>query len=181
MDPLPLVPGRECGGCHACCRYTSIPALEKAPNILCRHWNDGCTIYTERPDVCRGFFCGWRVMPNLDDNWRPDRSKIFIRITPEANGAPGIEANLLAPLTPKMTRELLSFIAQPIREGFAVYIAIPGPPGHGAAKLLLNNRMRAAFQTRNYENVRNAFEEAVRVVRAFETQPIGPEPKASAP
>jgi Fe-S-cluster containining protein len=184
MNALPLVPGRECGKCHACCRYTSIPALGKAPNILCEHWKNGCTIYAERPDVCRGFFCAWRVMPNLDNAWRPDRSKIFLRITQEADGRPGFEAILLGPLTPNMTRELLSFIAEPIREGLAVYLALPGPPGHGAAKLLLNNRMREAFQTRSYEKVRKAFEEAQRVARAFETQPIPqgpPEPKASAP
>lgn len=181
MDPLPLVPGRECGSCHACCRYTSIPALEKAPNILCKHWDGGCTIYAERPEVCRGFFCAWRVMPNLDDGWRPDKSKIFLRITREADGAPGFEASLLGTLTPHMTRELLSFIAQPIREGFAVYLALPGPPGHGAAKLLLNNRMRAALQTRNYEAVHAAFEDAVRTARAFETRPLGPSPEASAP
>ena len=173
---FPLVPGRECGACHACCQYLNIdtPQLRKPPNILCRHWNNGCGIYEDRPGPCRTFFCGWRITAYLDDDWRPDRSNIFLRVAPTESGAPGVDVNLIGELTDEMTHELLRYIGGLIESQIATYIVIPGPPGHGAAKMLLNNRMRPALQTRIYENALAAFREAVRVARAFETRPVGP-------
>ncbi|HEY8947785.1 MAG TPA: hypothetical protein VIM56_02750 [Rhizomicrobium sp.] len=171
----PPVPGRECGECRACCQYLKIdaPDFHKAPNVLCEHWKEGCTIYETRPSPCRTFFCGWRLMPNLGDNWRPDRSNIFLRLA-NTNGVPGIDINLIGPLKESDRRELLSTIDNMIAAQFPAYLVIPGPAGHGAAKLLLNNRMRPAYESRAYANITAAFEEAIRAARSFETQPVGP-------
>jgi len=180
--PFPPVPGRECGECHACCEYLNIdtPELQKPPSVLCPHWAQGCTMYESRPSPCRTFFCGWRVMPNLGDNWRPDKSNIFLRLA-NTNGVPGFDVNLLGNLSPVMTSELLQTIGDMIGANFPVYLVIPGPPGHGAAKLLLNNRLRPALASRSFGQLVAAFEEARRVAQSFKTEPISTPPKASAP
>lgn len=80
------LPDRECGSCHACCKYPSIVDQEfKKPNgALCTHWawGKGCKIYETRPGTCRSHYCGWRIMPQLDESWRPDRSNIYLNIMP---------------------------------------------------------------------------------------------------
>ena len=32
-----------------------------------------------RPQVCRGFYCGWFFLEELDDTWHPERSGVVIR------------------------------------------------------------------------------------------------------
>lgn len=80
MDAPALL--NECGDCFACCQALPIiqPELNKKAGVLCPHHNGGrhgCTIYETRPTVCRGFLCGWRLVPELGDAWRPDRSGIL--------------------------------------------------------------------------------------------------------
>jgi len=75
-----LVPGRECGECQVCCIMPSIdkPQIQKVSGSPCRHsLKGGCDIYEGRPDVCRAFFCGWRRLAGLPDDWRPDKSGVF--------------------------------------------------------------------------------------------------------
>jgi len=183
QNPFQPVPNRECGGCNACCRYPAIdaPQLQKAPNVLCQHWNNGCGIYEDRPEVCRAFYCGWRLMPNLNDAWRPDRSNIFLRPIQADDGTPGMDINLIGPVTANKKYELMLYVGELVSSQIPTFVVIPGPPGHGAAKVLLNNRMKAALETRVYETVLTAFEDAVRAAQAFETQPVGPGSEASAP
>lgn len=72
----PLVPGRECGQCTACCFEITIehPVLAKPPRTLCVHCTTaGCSIYTARPDVCQSWFCAWRRVADLPDHLSPDR------------------------------------------------------------------------------------------------------------
>ena len=71
----PLVPGRECGDCVACCIEIAIddPALVKPPGERCLHCTSaGCGIYATRPGDCRKWYCGWRRLPELPDRLRPD-------------------------------------------------------------------------------------------------------------
>ena len=73
-----LVPNRDCGGCTVCCKDLAInePDLKKVRGVLCEHCakDSGCAIYETRPGICRTWFCGWRLLPQLDDGWRPDKS-----------------------------------------------------------------------------------------------------------
>jgi hypothetical protein len=73
----------ECGDCFVCCQALPIvqPELTKKEGVLCPHHNGGrhgCTIYETRPTVCRGFLCGWRLVPELGESWRPDRSGVLL-------------------------------------------------------------------------------------------------------
>lgn len=62
---------RECGNCVACCRLPAIKELAKPFDTLCK-FSDGkcCTIYAERPDVCRRFNCMW-LQDRLPEQCKP--------------------------------------------------------------------------------------------------------------
>src|SRR5215831_13686041 len=71
--------GRKCGTCSLCCYVLKVDALEKAADIWCKHCRPGCggcSIYAERPSVCRGFACQWLVSPAFGDEWFPQRAKM---------------------------------------------------------------------------------------------------------
>lgn len=85
-----MASSNECGDCFACCRALPIdqPELQKKAGVLCPHHNGGrhgCTIYETRPTVCQGFFCGWRLVPELGDAWRPDRSGVLMMMVAQAD------------------------------------------------------------------------------------------------
>ena len=79
-----LAPGRECGGCSMCCKVLEIEELAKPPGVWCKHMaqGKGCTVYDERPGVCRSFHCYWRYDANLGPEWKPDKSKFIIWQSP---------------------------------------------------------------------------------------------------
>jgi ribosome modulation factor len=89
----PLVPGRECGACTACCFEIVIddPALQKPARTWCANCGaGGCAIYETRPADCRTWHCGWRRMADLPETLRPDRSGIMACIA----GRPDAESPL---------------------------------------------------------------------------------------
>ncbi len=84
---LPVLRERSCGSCKACCTPLGIPALDKAPGIPCKHLcAEGCSIYAERPQDCREYFCGWRLGVG-GETARPDQ--VGLLLTPHQN-LPGI-------------------------------------------------------------------------------------------
>lgn len=79
--PLPAtVPGRVCGTCTLCCRLPDIDLFDKPANAWCRHCveHKGCSIYEERPSVCRDFLCLWMTDAALAAAWDPSRSHMMI-------------------------------------------------------------------------------------------------------
>lgn len=77
--PAPLA-DRSCGTCTLCCDLPEIEALEKPANRLCRHAipHKGCSIYEDRPPLCRDFLCLWRTSETLGPAWQPDRAGLMI-------------------------------------------------------------------------------------------------------
>lgn len=77
----PLVPGRSCEGCTLCCKLTAIPELKKPAQRWCQHVDigKGCTIYEDRPPVCRQFYCGWLIDERIGDDWRPRDIRMFVK------------------------------------------------------------------------------------------------------
>lgn len=75
-----IVAGRSCGTCTLCCRLPDIDLFEKPANVWCRHCvaGKGCSIYTDRPSVCRDFLCLWMTDEALDEAWAPSRSHMMI-------------------------------------------------------------------------------------------------------
>ncbi len=71
---------RTCGDCSLCCKLLPIRVLNKSIDTWCQHCcpgKGGCTIYTDRPPVCRGFSCGW-MSGEISDHWFPARCKMVI-------------------------------------------------------------------------------------------------------
>ena len=53
---------RQCGTCSACCRWPSIPELNKPAREPCKHLcggKYGCEIYDSRPPSCSDYECTW--------------------------------------------------------------------------------------------------------------------------
>jgi hypothetical protein len=57
-----------------CCSALEIAELRKPAGPLCGHCRKagGCTIYSERPQVCRDFECEWLTRRDLSRQLRPD-------------------------------------------------------------------------------------------------------------
>ena len=152
-----LVRGRECAECIVCCIMPTIDRkdIQKLPGMQCRHsLQGGCGIYETRPEVCRIFFCGWRRSREFPEDWRPDKSGIFAVL--EVNELPqyqplAIILNLVGnPLKIVRRQDFIDLVIRNIRNNVAVYLALPGPPGHQTARVSLNNPplMEAARRSR---------------------------------
>jgi hypothetical protein len=162
---------RQCGGCQVCCVVLEIqdPSLNKPAGTPCQHLNgQGCSIYEWRPQPCRNFLCLWRLLPTLPENWRPDRSGIFIYQIP--NTMPGYEghglvlslANGLAHLEDEA---FLGFVLTSVQNRQAIYLTVH--QARPAAKgIFLNPPLEQAIAG----NDRDGF---VDVLRQAITQKLG--------
>lgn len=85
------VTGRKCGACSMCCRLLDVPEINKPKHNWCQHCrpgNGGCTIYDQRPGICRSYACQWLMYPLVfGDEWFPPKAKIVADFHFEDNGA----------------------------------------------------------------------------------------------
>ena len=84
VDDDPILKGRGCGPCTLCCKVMGVTELEKPRGQWCAHCKigSGCGIYSERPNVCRDFYCSYLISPMLGEHWFPGRSKMVVEFTP---------------------------------------------------------------------------------------------------
>jgi hypothetical protein len=71
---IEITTGRECGKCSLCCKLLRVLELDKAANQWCQHCkpgHGGCAIHDARPQICRGYFCGWMLSRGVGDDWYP--------------------------------------------------------------------------------------------------------------
>lgn len=104
---------RNCGECIVCCVYLKIncPELKKAPLTHCPHLKLSeqikenvvqystdipcpCSIYDNKPEVCSGYHCLWRLGYGNDCD-RPDRSGVLCDTSHNIEN--GIECKPLGP------------------------------------------------------------------------------------
>lgn len=81
MQPSPtIIAGRSCGTCTLCCRLPDIDLFDKPANVWCSHCvaEKGCSIYADRPSVCRDFLCLWMTDEGLAEAWEPSRSHMMV-------------------------------------------------------------------------------------------------------
>lgn len=54
--------------------------LQKPQGTWCAHCaiGEGCRIYESKPDECSSYFCGYLTTSELDDDWKPSRSKLVL-------------------------------------------------------------------------------------------------------
>ena len=151
-----VIPGRDCGSCNACCVALTIddPELQKPQGYRCKNAkpDNGCAIYPTRPDTCRTFNCGWRLLKWVREPLRPDRSGVLIRlhgeISEDGKRQLGIAVILMTRASLKADG-LAETIAAAINADAPVYLNVPGPPGFTSGQAKLNDALRLAVQTRD--------------------------------
>ena len=147
-----LVPNRDCGECTVCCKSLRIdtPELKKRSDVPCPHLSPvkGCSIYDSRPQVCRNWYCGWRIMPFLGDDMRPDRAKVLIKIDGskftfmpiERDGA----SNLLA-------MNVMNALATLVSGDVKVQVSVPTRPGYTNSLAPVNDALKPSLKTMDFE------------------------------
>jgi hypothetical protein len=175
-----LVEGRECSECNVCCVTLHIDSeeLRKPAGVRCPHLaaGAGCSIYRARPSTCRTYHCGWRYLPFLSDNWRPDRSGVLIAFTPRQELPPDYERGvgfiLVTPPASGFARALYHYVAHLIADKVYVTLAVPGPAGHYPAVTVLNERLKDAARTGNLVRIEAAFSEALTSAKSHSFRPV---------
>lgn len=81
---LPLLNDRTCGTCTKCCEgwlTANIYGHEMLPGQPCFfvEQNVGCKIYNTRPtEPCKTFSCGWKQIPDLPEEFKPEISGVIM-------------------------------------------------------------------------------------------------------
>jgi len=168
-----LVAGRECGSCTACCKTLKIdaPELKKFAGVLCTHCTAGarCTIYETRPQVCRDFFCAWRAMAYLGDEWRPDRCGVLIGIIGEGEGIPpefrqvALRFDVIDSPQVLTWDPLVKFIGAEIERKRPVFLGVPTPVGFERRKVFLNYSMAQAVASRDRHRMVQGLQDAYQI------------------
>lgn len=168
---------RQCGECTACCTHLKIDSaeLQKLADVDCEHLEPkrGCRIYETRPQGCRDFLCLWRQMPDMPEDWRPDRSGMLL-VTTKQNIPPGYATdygikvqfiNASADIRhPGVVRGILSFVHARI----PVFLTVQGPVGRVAKMLLINPGLQPLVAAGNPEALVNYLAD---VMQALEREP----------
>ena len=92
---------------------------------------EGCAIHATRPQTCRNWYCGWRIL-HLTDAMRPDRANIML--APELDaavdaGKGGLRIVVLNEDRAALLQdELLTLVARCVKGGVPIFLSW----GHGA-------------------------------------------------
>ncbi|MBL4881899.1 MAG: hypothetical protein JKX82_11370 [Oleispira sp.] len=156
-----LVSGRECGECTACCVVLLIdddnfkkPADQVCSNLMAE---GGCKIYTKRPSVCQDWYCSWRFMAQLDDDWRPDRSGVLLRS--DENGI--IFQPIRDPKEVLTSARAIELIGGGVAQGIPMSMSIPTKNGCRSYGMSLNEPLEAAVQSRNLGTIQSKMVELI--------------------
>ena len=129
----------------------------------------GCSIYSARPDVCRTWYCAWRRLECLEEQWRPDRSKVLIQVRED-------NAIVLQPLgDPKhvLLGDAADLIAGWIAAGVPVYLSIRARAGFTSVLVDLNcPSFEGAVQSGDRDRIRSMLSDAIDFGLASKTVPI---------
>jgi len=144
-----------------------MPELQKPPGVLCKNCKPGagCTIYDKRPQLCREWYCGWRLLP-FGEEWRPDRCQILVMMLTETmlKGLKyAVQINLIGSHDRISWQPLVSQIATFISNNVPVFLAVPGKAGHVFAQTYLNTfqPLREAIAIANFEMTVSALAQAL--------------------
>jgi hypothetical protein len=147
------VSGRNCGGCTVCCNILKIdvPELKKHSDLLCPNCTAvGCKIYEDRPSVCAEYHCGWKMLPHLSDDWRPDRCGVLVGIVEGDEAIPAgfrqvaLKFDIVDSPSVLLWEPLIRFIGSEIERGYPVFLGTPAPAGYERRKVFLNHMMAEA-------------------------------------
>lgn len=63
---------QDCGECVECCYAFKVEDWKEACEE-CKYEDKGCSIYEDRPQVCKDYECAWLGQPNGHKPLRPDK------------------------------------------------------------------------------------------------------------
>jgi hypothetical protein len=170
---LDLVAGRTCGDCTVCCTVMAVdnPDMQKEAGVTCRHCRGGCTIYDTRPQLCRDYHCGWRQLPILNDDWRPDRSGVFVEIE-VIDEQTALSLVLVGnPLKTLRQPWFLDFVVTGVRGDVPLHLGIPGPRGFQGASLPLNTRQMVDAASISRARVKDLLEKELKRLQSHSFEP----------
>ena len=156
---MTILEDRSCGTCTACCSFAPIrvETLRKPANTLCAHCatGQGCTVYDVRPQVCRGFYCGWFFLPELSPEWHPEQSGVVIR-------SESFDNDTITILVLRFSEFLISehfagLVGAWIEAGISVEFERVGPEGHLPAKMRVNELLEEAVAARALREMQKVF------------------------
>ena len=180
-----LVPGRECGSCNVCCYALTIddPDMQKPQGYRCRNTlpDKGCAIYETRPQTCRSFFCGWRILKWVPNTLQPDQSGVLVRLHNEVARETGVRTlgvvvTLLDGSALK-AEGLAETVAAAVAAQIPVYLHVPGPPGHTASQARINEALEDAVVARDKAAVLEILRRARAMGKAGKHVPIKLKPR----
>ena len=180
-DERNLVPGRSCGACNVCCVALTIkdPELQKAQGHRCRHArrDNSCGIYETRPQACRTFYCGWRLLKWIREPLRPDLSGVLVRLHGEISAVDGtrrlgVVFTLLTGAALKADG-LAETVAAAVTAELPVFVNVPGPPGYTSAQARINDVLEHAVLTRDKAAVQRILSELWTAGRSGARKRIG--------
>jgi len=167
-----LVPGRECGECTACCVHLLIKddEFEKPADQACSHMVEkgGCKIYNDRPSVCQDWHCAWRFMPQLTDEWRPDRSGILLRS--DENGI--IFQPIREPKKAMTSSLAIELIGGGIAQGIPLSMSIPTRKGYLSHGMSLNEPLQEVVESRSLPAIQNKLIDLIKFSKKQKTDSI---------
>ena len=170
-----VIPGRECGSCNVCCVSLTIddPELQKVQGYRCRHAtrDNQCEIYTLRPQTCRNFECGWKLLKWVKLGLRPDRSGVLIVLQQTKSDGMGIVVSLLNQAALK-AEGLAETVAAAVAAGVPVFLHVPGPPGHTSARARIDGQLAHAVATSDKPAVLEILRQARKQGKAGAFAPI---------
>src|SRR5262249_32408898 len=99
--------GRRCGSCSLCCRLLDVPEISKPKDDWCQHCRPGkggCSIYDQRPQICRAYACGW-LLGHLQDDWFPPKAKMIVDVHYDKKAVAYFVRIIVDPRCPNRWRE----------------------------------------------------------------------------
>ncbi len=170
-----LVKDRTCGSCSVCCISLLIdqPTLKKQAGVPCANLRPqgGCSIYPDRPPVCKTWHCGWRMFP-LSPSMRPDRSNVLIKYEQEninfVSFSPVDNTEVSALLKDEVLEIICGFIAQ----GVQVALSVPTRQGYCSFRDIINEHMKEAVMSRSKIKAHQTMAYLIAIFSNQKTDPI---------
>ena len=177
---MDLVAGRECGECSACCVVLNVdtPEFQKFPGKPCTHLcAQGCAIHATRFPVCRAYHCGWRYLPGLADDWRPDKSGVMVDfqsddLPTDYPKRPGIRLTVFGPPETALRPAFLDYVARLVASDIPVILAVPGPPAFFPAGALLNDALKDPVSRHDWAGVQAILAGAFKSLATHRFNPV---------
>lgn len=159
---MKLVQNRECDNCSACCTHIPIDQDDfvKLPNVDCENLlkGGGCRIYKNRPTTCATWYCAWRYISTLSENWRPDKCGTLMDFNfnaiKEENSADKVFTLKVIDIEKFFSNpELAPFVIYLLKQGVQVSVSHGLELGYSAISAMVNDLLADAVKNNDHEAV----------------------------